>query len=191
MVPAVATGLGGGALAAVAASRAWVEVDTGSAVTAAVLSRPGAGEMPLASTLSLVLLAGWGALLVTRGRVRRALSWLALAAAVGLLGAVVAGGRSLPAGLRDEALAGSAVAVDVTLTGWYWLALAGSLAASAGSALAVRSVPSWPQMGSRYDAPAGRIAGRTAGTGAHTEADPEASPLDLWRALDEGRDPTT
>jgi hypothetical protein len=47
---------------------------------------------------------------------------------------------------------------------------------------AVRFVPSWPEMGARYDAPAG----------ARTE-DEDATPkenIDIWKALDEGRDPT-
>ena len=47
--------------------------------------------------------------------------------------------------------------------------------------LAVRLVPSWPEMGSRYDAP---------GTPAPaTEPEPTRE-QDLWAALDEGRDPT-
>jgi len=53
--------------------------------------------------------------------------------------------------------------------------------AVAGAALAVRYVSSWPEMGSRYDAPTAR-----------TEVDDPArmEDVDLWRALDQGRDPT-
>ena len=43
---------------------------------------------------------------------------------------------------------------------------------------AVRLVPSWPEMGSRYDAPGS------------TPPPREETSLDLWRALDHGRDPT-
>ena len=49
------------------------------------------------------------------------------------------------------------------------------------AALAVRLVPTWPEMGSRYDAPGSR------------EPSTEETPTreqDLWAALDEGRDPT-
>ena len=47
--------------------------------------------------------------------------------------------------------------------------------------LAVRLAPGWPEMGSRYDAPGRRP----------PPADPEdQTSLDLWRAIDEGRDPT-
>ena len=47
--------------------------------------------------------------------------------------------------------------------------------------LAVWQVPAWPEMGRRYDSPTGEERAVT--------ADPE-SPLDLWRAMDEGHDPT-
>ena len=46
------------------------------------------------------------------------------------------------------------------------------------SALAVRLVPSWPEMGTRYDAPGSALQPL------------DETDLDLWRALDQGRDPT-
>jgi hypothetical protein len=47
--------------------------------------------------------------------------------------------------------------------------------------VAVRYVPGWPEMGSRYDAP----------TGAAEPSDPaDMEDVDLWRAIDQGRDPT-
>ena len=66
-----------------------------------------------------------------------------------------------------------------TLTAWYWVTGVGArcsrLVASAWPPFAG---PGWPAMGSRYDAPAAR-------------AERPAPPTqDLWRALDEGRDPT-
>ena len=45
--------------------------------------------------------------------------------------------------------------------------------------LAVRLVPGWPEMGSRYDAP-----------GHPTPPRIMSEQRDLWHALDEGRDPT-
>ena len=47
---------------------------------------------------------------------------------------------------------------------------------------AVRLVSSWPEMGSRYDAPA------DAATAAREQG--PATEQELWKALDEGRDPT-
>jgi Tryptophan-associated transmembrane protein (Trp_oprn_chp) len=42
-------------------------------------------------------------------------------------------------------------------------------------------VRSWPEMGSRYDAPGRR---------AEAEDPARMEEIDLWRAIDEGRDPT-
>ncbi len=57
------------------------------------------------------------------------------------------------------------------------------MASVAATALAVRWVRHWPEMGSRYDAP---------GAAAETAEPPpeDRSNLDLWKAMDEGRDPT-
>ncbi len=48
------------------------------------------------------------------------------------------------------------------------------------TALAVWWVGHWPEMGSRYDAPGG----------AGDAAPEDPSSLDLWKSIDEGRDPT-
>jgi hypothetical protein len=49
--------------------------------------------------------------------------------------------------------------------------------------LAMRWAPQWPEMGSRYDAP---------GVQSEPASVPpeDQSSLDLWKALDEGKDPT-
>ena len=64
-----------------------------------------------------------------------------------------------------------------SLTAWYWVAGVGAAVCLFTLAVAVRKAPSWPAMGSRYDAPAARAAG-------------PATDQDLWRAMDEGHDPT-
>lgn len=174
--------LGAGSLA-LAASRPWLSVDEATAPTTPGWDRivtPELGGSPAATALSLVILAGWGALIVTRGRLRRA---------VAMGGLVVAGLASLvtlpaPGRLREgatEALAeaGYPATVQFSTTGWYLLAVAGALVALTATALAVRSVASWPEMGDRYD--------RDEGGRATDAADPGP---DWWRAMDEGRDPT-
>ena len=45
-------------------------------------------------------------------------------------------------------------------------------------------MPGWPEMGRRYDAPADATAERAA------PLPEEQENLDLWKAMDEGRDPT-
>ncbi len=96
---------------------------------------------------------------------------------------VVAGWLTLPDTVIDAVAeqrgSGDAVAVDTTA--WFWAAAVGTLGSLVATVLAVRWVPHWPEMGSRYDAP---------GAADRTPEAEEASSLDLWKAMDEGRDPT-
>ena len=90
----------------------------------------------------------------------------------------------------DAAVVGSAVAdqlkaasgadtADVHLTGWYAAACVAAVGCVLTTLLAVRLVPAWPEMGRRYDAPAGEAA----------PPEPQGN-LEIWKALDEGHDPT-
>jgi uncharacterized membrane protein (TIGR02234 family) len=180
--PVVLVGLSSGTLAAVAANQTWVTVDgtvtSSSQAYTSVLTTGADGKMPLALALSLVVLAAWGVLLVTRGVVRRALAVLAAAAALGVVTTVIAGHQTLPGNLRDDFRDAGFSDVPVHYTGWFWTAAVAAVLSAAAAALAARQVPDWPEMGSRYDAP-----------GAPRREDPESS-LDMWKALDEGRDPT-
>ena len=57
--------------------------------------------------------------------------------------------------------------------------------------LAVRLVPTWPEMGRRYDAPADATPDRTEVAAQEPGEEPgQQENLDLWKAMDEGRDPT-
>lgn len=193
--PVVALGLAAGILAAVAGARPWVVDPEASGDTTA--SDPlglvrAAGEMPLASALSLVVLASWGVVLVTRRRVRRVLTVLGLLASLGLVVTVVTGWVMLPddvAAVMLEQQPGGGEP-DTAVSGWFWGAAAGSLGSVVATALAVRWVPAWPEMGSRYDAPAD--GGRPAPVDPRpdTDTDTDTRDLDLWKAMDEGRDPT-
>ena len=196
--PVVLAGLATAALAALAAGRSWVGgASTGGgrvngSLPGAVASDSGT-TYPLASAVSLVLLACWGVLLVTRGRVRRAFAVLTAVAAVGLVVAVVVGGLTLPgeAGSSYDRLMGRSV--DTGLTAWFWTAAVASVLAVAPAVAAVRLVPGWPEMGARYDAPTGSSAGGGADADPGEVTGAEATPpteQELWKALDEGRDPT-
>ena len=55
---------------------------------------------------------------------------------------------------------------------------------AAAAVAAVRLAPAWPEMGSRYDAPA------THGPSAAATPAEERTSLDLWKSMDEGDDPT-
>lgn len=191
--PVVLLGLAAGALAAVAGNRPWV-VEQGSDTTDPLNTVAEAGEMPLAAALSLVVLACWGVLLVTRGVVRRVVAVLALLAALGLVVCVVVGWRTLPDQVI-EALAeqsGTGDAFSVETDAWFWAAAAGAVLSVVATALAVRWVGHWPEMGTRYDAPG---AGGGIGTGGRTDggaatAGEDQSSIDMWKSMDEGRDPT-
>ncbi|MET0999324.1 MAG: Trp biosynthesis-associated membrane protein [Marmoricola sp.] len=178
--PVVLLGLATAGMAAVAAGKPWVE--SGSDAAGPAMSTLDSGtRYPLGSAVSLVLLAAWGVLLVTRGWVRRAFAVVAAVAAVALVGAVVAAYVTLPDSAQSsfDELMGRGVD-QPSFTGWFWTAAVCSVLALVPAFLAVRLVSSWPEMGSRYDAP---------GAASTTEAEP-AREQDLWKALDEGRDPT-
>jgi len=175
--PAVAAGLVGSGLAALAGSKPWAAPDSEAGST--LVDRTG-GHVPLAAALGLVSLAGWGVLLVTRGRVRRAVAILVAVVSAGLVVTVVLGRSSaLDSARRSTVDLGERV-TGAHVTGWWWVALPASLLALAAAVAAVRWCRSWPEMGSRYDAPVGARA-----------PDPEEmDEADLWRAIDQGHDPT-
>ena len=182
--PVVLLGLSSAGLAAIASAKPWVGGgSTGGASDASMTAVDTGTRYPLASAISLVLLAAWGVLLVTRGRVRRVFSVVAAVAAVALVIAVVAGYVTLPDAAQDsyDELMGRG-SQDTGFTAWFWTAAVCSVIALVPAGLAVRLAPTWPEMGSRYDAPG---AASTTGEQSAPETD-----QDLWHALDEGRDPT-
>ncbi len=180
--PVVLTGLAAAALATIASAKPWIGSGSSGANSDATMTAVDQGtRYPMASAVSLLLLASWGVLLVTRGVVRRGFAVIAALAALGLVAAVIAAYVTLPgsadssfAELMGRASSGSG------FTGWFWVAAAASLLALLPAAAAVRLVPTWPEMGTRYDAP-----------GSHTpEHHVVETHRDLWNELDEGRDPT-
>jgi uncharacterized membrane protein (TIGR02234 family) len=176
----VLAGLAGAGLTAVAGTRGWA---SGAGTVAGVhvdVTMKGADVAPLVGALGLVALAAWGVLLVTRGRMRRVAAVAGLLASLGALAAVVVGlgdaREAVVAALAHRGVEPGAATSG--LTAWCYLAGAGALLAAAGSAVATLEAPSWPAMGSRYDAPGAR-AGRP------------RSEQDMWHAMDEGHDPTS
>jgi uncharacterized membrane protein (TIGR02234 family) len=184
--PVVLAGIAGAGVVAFTGTRGWATPGDPPRGTASVLLDNSAGHVPLAGALGLVALACWGVVMVTRRRARRIVAALGAVVGAGLVATAVAGRGSALDSARG---AYSGLGVDRTtadLSVWWWLALAGSLVALAAAVAAVRLCPAWPEMGSKYDAPvtAPRRDIRT---------DPESgqpNELDLWRAIDEGRDPT-
>src|SRR4051794_26890551 len=84
--PLVVVGLGSAGLTALAGHKPWVGFgDHGVVSTAGALGRP---EV---EALGLVALASWGVVLVTRGKVRRAVALLAALAGLGAAALAVHG----------------------------------------------------------------------------------------------------
>jgi uncharacterized membrane protein (TIGR02234 family) len=183
--PVLLVGLASATLCAVAGTKPWAKVtdsDAPGSAAAVALSFGDVGQMPVAGALSLVVLAAWGVLLVTRGWVRRAITVVGAVAALGVVASVVVGYSSTQDDVADSVRQIGATSVDTTPTGWFWAAAVSSLVSLVATVLAVRYVRHWPAMGSRYDAPSARPA---------PVVDPdEAADGELWRAIDEGHDPT-
>jgi uncharacterized membrane protein (TIGR02234 family) len=193
--PVVLLGLASAALAAVAGNKPWTDVqepggECGLYVPPGVQWSDLARGEPLAGALGLVVLAAWGVLLVTRGRVRRSMALVATLAAVGFLATAVAAYGTLKDDVLDKAAERVGkmpydchpASVWMDNTWWPTALVVGVLAIIAGL-LAVWLAPTWPEMGSKYDAPS---------AGAQPAAVPleQQSSVDLWKALDAGHDPT-
>lgn len=178
--PTVLAGLAGAALAAVAGTRDWASGHGSAAGIRVEATVPGSNVAPLVGALGLVALAAWGVVLVTRGQVRRGVSVVGLLACGGALVAAALGLGDAQGAVVDALVRKGATsdAFATSLTPWCYLALLGAVLGLGAFAVAVVRAPAWPAMGSRYDAPGGRP--RT--------GDPDR---DMWRALDEGRDPTS
>jgi uncharacterized membrane protein (TIGR02234 family) len=180
--PAILVGLAGTGLSALAGSKPWAAPDGQAGST---LADKTGGHVPLAAALGLVGLATWGVLLVTRRLVRRVVALLAAVVAVGLVATVVVGRSSSLDSARSATVDLGRTPSGAHTTSWWFVGLVAALVALAAAAFAVRFVGSWPEMGSRYDAPASRSADPT------EVADPaRMEEVDLWRAIDQGRDPT-
>ncbi|MGA8257665.1 MAG: Trp biosynthesis-associated membrane protein [Nocardioides sp.] len=176
-------GLASGLAAAVAGNRAWVSVEAaeaGDAAFAVALAAASDASAPPVTAFALVLLATWGVVLVTRGRFRRVVAWLGLLAAAGVLVFGIAAWIIAPDAVTDDL---ASLQVSTSHTAWSYIGVLAGVGAVVSSVLAVRSVGRWAEMGRRYDAPGAPVAA------AHAPVE-EQSSLDLWKALDEGRDPT-
>ena len=193
--PTLLLGLASTALMTVAAAKPWFAADS-TARSMVPGEDPTRADVPLALALALVALAGWGAVLVTRGAARRLVAVVALVAAVGVAGCLVISPFRVPdqvrAAVAEASLGAQGAGADshlsVHVTGWFVAAAVAVVLAVAALLNAVRRAPAWPSMSTRYDAPTGRASAPAAD---EPELPDDASSIDLWKAIDEGRDPTT
>ncbi|WP_328467182.1 Trp biosynthesis-associated membrane protein [Actinoplanes sp. NBC_00393] len=193
---AVVACVAGAGLALYAVTRTWsVQVERRTGLPDLRTEQTGADVQPWLVGLALVALAGTGALLATRGIVRRVLGVLLILAGAGIaVGAVLA---------RIDLDAGEAGAAA---TIWPVACVLGGAAVAAGGVLAARHGHQWSAMSSRYErttvpaqpAPAAAAPGPEEAAGkehGETATDPPeiSKPTDnraFWEALDRGEDPT-
>lgn len=180
-------GLVGAVAAVVGVARPWVSA---TAVVEGLptidVSADGSSLAPIAAALGFVLLAGFGAVVATRGWVRRLLGVVIVVCAVVVLVSALA----LPSG--DEVLTDALSAkgwqggdYDTGREPWVLVTAVGALLSGAAGLAVVRFGSVWPAMGSRYDAPTAR-----ADDARQAEPGRSTSEADLWQAIDRGQDPT-
>jgi tryptophan-associated transmembrane protein len=197
----------GSVLAAYAVTRTWsLQLTPRTGMSDLRTARTGTDAAPWVIGLALVALAGTGALLATRGVVRRVLGVLLTLAGLG----VAAGAIVARAGV-DPGAAGAGANV------WPVVGVLGGLIIVAGGATTVRVGGGWPAMSARYDrkvaAPAppqvrrsspgddassaggasSGDGGSSAGGASSASGAPSLEPVDhraAWDALDRGDDPT-
>ena len=175
--PAAVLGIAGCGLVALAGGKPWAAPD--SRPGSAVVDHAG-GHVPLAAALGLVGLACWGVLLVTRGVVRRAVAVLTAVTSVALVATAVVGRSSSLDSARHATVDLGSAPPGAHTTAWWYAALVAAVTALYAAALGVRHARDWPEMGTRYDAP----------TSSRPQDPAEMEDVDLWRAIDQGRDPT-
>jgi hypothetical protein len=153
------------ALALYAASRAWtVEVLARPAPLPPVhRTRSGGSVAPLLPALAMVGLAGAGALVATRGRVRRGLGAVLVGCGVGLVATTAYVLGTVPAV--------AAGAPALTIAAGTGLAFVGVVTLRRGGL--------WPGLGARYARPGVSSMGAIAD-----------QPARLWDAINRGEDPT-
>ncbi|MFL6155202.1 MAG: Trp biosynthesis-associated membrane protein [Marmoricola sp.] len=180
-LPVVLGGVGTATITAVSSARAWFHLEVPTLASISASGSEIRADMPLALALSLLVLASWGVVLVTGTRVRRLVLVVALLAGLGVLVCAVVAPFTLPDQIRRQLLDGDHQTIFPTVS--YVVACVAAVLMVGAVAVGWRLAPRWPVMSSRYDAPG---ADRT-----RAELDPAtAEPLEVWKALDEGRDPT-
>jgi uncharacterized membrane protein (TIGR02234 family) len=182
--PVVLGTLAAGGLAFFTASRTWAHARIAAeGLPPDTVKVSGSDAQPIVTALALVAVTAALAVLASSPRLRRVVGVFTVIVALAGIVVVLTGGSSI-----DDAVA-KAVKASPAFTGsntpathhTIWLALtvvAFVLVAGLG-AVTARFGPIWPTMSSRYDAP--RV--RAAKVAPQTDAD-------MWKALDEGHDPT-
>lgn len=170
-----------------AASRTWGSGRVSAeGLPSDAITVTGSEAHPLVAALALVVAAAGLAVLSTRGRLRQGIGVLTVVSAVIIL-VVVVSGRGGTEDAFTQAVAESTAftgsnAPEMNHTWWPWGVAALSVVAAALGGLTIAFGRVWPTMSGRYEAPQ-----------ATKQPDVDAAEdagSDVWKAIDEGRDPT-
>jgi uncharacterized membrane protein (TIGR02234 family) len=183
--PVLVLGLLGALGSTVGAAHPWVTATSSvHGLPTIHASASGADLAPLAGALGVVVLATFGAVIATRGWVRRGLGVaIVVASAIVVVSAADPGGASdvLRSGLSAKGWSGGGYRTSTEP--WRWLVLVCALVTLAAGAATARYGGQWAVMGERYDAP-------SASGPAATKPAEDLTETDVWQAIDQGRDPT-
>ena len=182
----ILVGLAASGLSALAVARPWARATTSvRGLPPIEASVDGADVAPVAAALAVVCLAGFGAVIATRGWARRAIGVVIVACAVVVVAVAVV--PESTTGLLEDALSArgwTGGGYEQSVTAWRIAAAASGVVVIAAGAIVTRFAGDWATMGTRYDSPA---EGRRA---SQQTTDEPMSDAAIWRALDDGGDPT-
>jgi len=182
--PVVLLTLAAGGAAFITAGRSWAGVDISTTgLPADAVSITGSDAQPLVPALALVVVASSLAVLAASVRVRRAVGVLIALVSLAAIVVVLTDGSALDDAVRSAvhdspAFTGGSLPDTRDDTLWPFATLVAFVVAAGCGLLVTRYAGSWPTMGRRYEAPGARA------------QQPVETEADIWKALDEGRDPT-
>ena len=185
LAPSVLGAMATGGLAFFAASRTWAHATVeASGVPTAPIEVSGSDAVALVPALALVIVAAALAVLAASVRIRRVVGLLiVMVAVIGIVVILRAASdidKAVDAAVHDSpAFIGTNAPGVVSLSAWRWVAAAAFVLSAFVGAVITGFGATWPTMGRKYDAPK-----------AHTATKEVETEADIWKALDEGRDPT-
>lgn len=184
--PVVLATLAVGGLAFFAAGRTWARAEVkAEGLAAAKVAVSGADAQPLVSALAIVVVTAALAVLAAGPRLRRVVGALTMVGAtVGAISVPRSGGGTLDGAVRSAAekspaYTGPSSLGDISHSPWDLLTILAFVLAFVLGLVTLRLAAQWPTMSSRYERPSGR------------DVRDAPSDTDMWKALDQGDDPTT
>jgi uncharacterized membrane protein (TIGR02234 family) len=182
--PVVLGTLGAGGVAFFTASRTWAHARIAAeGLPPDTVKVSGSDSQPIITALALVAITAALAVLASSPRLRRIVGVFTVGVAVAAIAVVLFDGSSVDEAMTKAVKASPAFTGSNTPathhTAWPVLTVVAFIVVAGLGALTARFGPVWPTLSSRYDAP--RI--RPSEVAPQTDAE-------MWKALDEGRDPT-